>query len=141
MITFKRLLAAGVIADVVCASLVPMALAGWRETVTFSAEGNLNSGARCLMFQTVEGGGVVGIDNSSGGDSAAPGFTGGAVRYGVGLGTSSPYNALGADVVLKISTSRYSSGLMKLSFDDYGLNNGIYADCSANVHAVGRFGQ
>jgi hypothetical protein len=133
-----------------------------REQVTFVS---LGAGAHpgCLMFQIASQGGKQGINNSavaSGGDAGAPGYTGTALRYAVGIGTdatsgftaspqpSTGYWASAGVSIMMIMSARYANGpALLLNFVDEGQNAGggtpIYGDCgtASDVYAVGGFGQ
>lgn len=118
----------------------------YREHVTFIQLGASFPG--CLMFQTREGGGVVGIDNYNGRDTGGPGYTGQAKNYVVGVGTdpTSVYHETGAAWLTTLSTSRYSFlQTMTVNFVDWGLqsSNRTYNDCNnlSNLYAVGGIGQ
>jgi len=118
----------------------------YREHVTFIELGASFPG--CLMFQTLEGGGVFGIDNYNGRDTTGPNYSGRAKNYVVGVGTDSTsvYHETGAAWLTMLSTSRYSFLLtMTVNFVDWGLQSSTrtYNDCNnlPNLYAVGGIGQ
>jgi len=118
----------------------------YREHVTFIQLGASFPG--CLMFQTSEGGGVVGIDNYSGRDTGGSNYNGRAKNYVVGVATDSTsvYHETGAAWLTMLSTSRYSFlQTMTVNFVDWGLQSSTrtYNDCNnlPNLYAVGGIGQ
>ncbi len=115
----------------------------YREHVTWIGVGGPGYPG-CLLFQTQEQGGVYGVDNWAGRDVSAPGYTGAAKLFVIGVSSSSLYKDTSGALLTFLVTSRYSNLTLTVNFDDRGPNSGyIYPECSsgANVNAASKVGQ
>ncbi len=106
----------------------------------------------CLEFQTVKGNGVKGVDNRSGGNTTAAGYTGSATVFGIGIGPAGTwtYNsteaaeshntATGANMLFN---SRYSPGLLFIDYGTDGVNTShVYTDyCDVADTIISKIGQ
>ena len=105
----------------------------WRDKVTYIA--NSTNYPSCIMFQTEQTNGVLGMDNSSVGDTGATGYTGTAHWHviGIGSGTGTRKDQAGF-IELMLANSRLSAAAanpVTINWLDYGQNSGpTYGDCN-----------
>lgn len=112
----------------------------FREAVSYMATGG-PANATCLIFQTVQGGGVYGIDNSAGGDSGATGYTGLATRYVIHVAAADAFGPVGGFVDTMIASSRFSNQTLTVNFNDAGLNAATGCPVASDAKVVNLVGQ
>jgi hypothetical protein len=128
----------------------------WRDVITYVSVAPATLGG-CIKFQTLQTGGVVGVNNiATTGDTGAPGYTGGATMYaiGVGPGTGGSYThqITGGGILMLLESSRLSANLttpLTVNWVDEGGNSTAgpsssvyYGDCpTSGIHAADAIGQ